>query len=203
MNFHSAVADLDPERGMMHLSGGGGCLASWDRRAASLPRCFATEKERATEQTCERKRKREREKEEARERERESARERDTWGRERGRDWLSRSRKSPPGCSTGRHFAQFSTALRLKRSFRGTFSLSLSLSSRSASRDRLLDLGIPRSLRERQSRPPGNRVKNTILIQIPVGKRITGDERAKRVKEKDDDVREEAAVSALGQEDLS
>jgi len=46
-------------------------------------------------------------------------------------------------------------------------------------------------------------VKNTILIQIPVGKRITGDERAKRVKEKDDDVREEAAVSALGQEDLS
>lgn len=107
--------------------------------------------ERATEQTCERKRKNERERERKRKlgREREGARERDTWGRERGRDWLSRSRKSPPGCSTGRHFAQFSTALRLKRSFRDTFSLSLSLSSRSASRDRLLDLGIPRSLRER------------------------------------------------------
>lgn len=139
VNFHSVVADPDPERGMMHLSGVAAAGASsWDRRTASLPRRFVTEKERATEQTCERKRKRE--KEEARERRRESAHERDTWGRERGRDWLSRSRKSPPGCSTGRHFAQFSTALRLKRSFRDTFPLSLSLSSRSATRDRLLDL---------------------------------------------------------------
>jgi len=53
----------------------------------------------------------------AREREEERARVKDTWGRERSRDWLNHSRKSPPGCSTGRHFAQFSTALRMKRSF--------------------------------------------------------------------------------------
>lgn len=61
--------------------------------------------------------------------EEERARVKDTWGRERNRDWLNRSRKSPPGCSTGRHFAQFSTALRVKRSFRIISSLSLSLAA--------------------------------------------------------------------------
>lgn len=76
----------------------------------------------------------------------------DTWRRERNRDWLNRSRKSPPGCSTGRHFAQFSTALRVKRSFRDISSLSLSLSAiRAGSTLR------SRSRASARSHSPGNR----------------------------------------------
>lgn len=62
---------------------GGGCLASWDRRAASLPRRIVTEKERATERTCERKRKRWREGAREIERKREKVRTREIRGGER------------------------------------------------------------------------------------------------------------------------
>jgi len=78
----------------------------------------ARERERDKESENAREKEKERAQERARERERERSRE-DKSERERSRDWLNRSRKSsPPGCSTGRHFAQSSTALRVKRSFR-------------------------------------------------------------------------------------